>query len=370
MLAFALNHARPATRETWVPGASSIRCDNPHMASPTVFVSSTFYDLRYIRESLKRMIETLGYNAVLSEDGAVFYDPATSASESCFKEVPSVDLFVLIIGGRYGSLARNSDKSVTNGEYQTAIRQHIPVFALVEQGTANDFELYRANASRPDVLASISFPHADSPKIFEFIEEVQTRAQNNAIAPFRNFSDIESYLRQQWAGMMYAFLRRGTEERQMADSLTMLTQVNSRIELLAEQILKNVGSPLDRIVVKTLQRMLTSRAIADLRYVHINPTPADIVRYDSFDECASAYGKRFKESKDSTVISSDGYIAVSRLKENRNEYRGLRSYILELLKESSVSAEDLVAYDFGGDLPKSPGTKSRVPAPGGPLHDV
>ncbi|MEU7752966.1 DUF4062 domain-containing protein [Micromonospora sp. NPDC049171] len=321
-------------------------------------MSSTFYDLRYIRESLKRMIEALGYGAVLSEDGAVFYDPATSASESCFKEVPNVDLFVLIIGGRYGSLARDSDKSVTNGEYQTAIKQHIPVFALVEQGTANDFELYRANASRPEVLAHVSFPHADSPKIFEFIEEVQTRAQNNAIAPFRNFSDIESYLRQQWAGMMHAFLKRGAEERQMADSLEMLAQVNSRIELLAEQILKNVGSPLDRIVVRALQRMLTSRAIADLRYVQVNPTPADMVQHESFDSCAAAYGKQYREARDTTVISSNGYISSTRWDEDRKDYQELRDYILRLLKESSVSPAELMAYDFGGDLPKSFDAKS------------
>ena len=45
------------------------------MAIPRVFVSSTCYDLKYIRENLKYFIRTLGYEPVLSEEGSVYYDP-------------------------------------------------------------------------------------------------------------------------------------------------------------------------------------------------------------------------------------------------------------------------------------------------------
>src|SRR5438552_1550224 len=131
------------------------------MAVPTVFVSSTFYDLRHVREAIKRFIEGYGYIAVLSEDGAVFYDPNTTAAESCLHEVPNAQLFVLVIGGRYGSTPPGWDQSVTNGEYQTAVKQRIPVFALVEEGTLNDYRVYRANADSPDVLEHMTFPHAD-----------------------------------------------------------------------------------------------------------------------------------------------------------------------------------------------------------------
>jgi hypothetical protein len=39
------------------------------MAAPKVFVSSTWYDLRYIRENLKYFISNLRYEPVLSEEG-------------------------------------------------------------------------------------------------------------------------------------------------------------------------------------------------------------------------------------------------------------------------------------------------------------
>jgi hypothetical protein len=46
------------------------------MAIPRVFISSTWYDLKYIRENLRYFVKTLGYEPVLSEEGSVFYDPS------------------------------------------------------------------------------------------------------------------------------------------------------------------------------------------------------------------------------------------------------------------------------------------------------
>jgi hypothetical protein len=43
------------------------------MAKPRIFVSSTFYDLRYVRNDIERFIRDLGYEAVLNERGQVPY---------------------------------------------------------------------------------------------------------------------------------------------------------------------------------------------------------------------------------------------------------------------------------------------------------
>ena len=73
------------------------------MAAPRVFVSSTCYDLRYIRENLRFFIPTLGYEPVLSEQGGVFYDPALHVQDACLAVVPTCQLFIRIVGGRFGS---------------------------------------------------------------------------------------------------------------------------------------------------------------------------------------------------------------------------------------------------------------------------
>jgi hypothetical protein len=102
-----------------------------HMATPRVFVSSTWYDLRYIRENLKFFIRTLGYDPVLSEEGTIFYDPRVHVQDARLTEIPNCQLFILVIGGRYGTSFKDSERSVTNTEYMEAVRHKIPIFALV-----------------------------------------------------------------------------------------------------------------------------------------------------------------------------------------------------------------------------------------------
>jgi hypothetical protein len=71
------------------------------MATPRVFVSSTWYDLRYIRENIKYFIRNLGYDPVLNEEGSIFFDPRTHVHDACVSEIPNCQLFILIIGGRF-----------------------------------------------------------------------------------------------------------------------------------------------------------------------------------------------------------------------------------------------------------------------------
>jgi len=318
------------------------------MAIPTVFISSTFYDLRYVRETIKRFVESLGYSAVLSEDGTVFYDPKENTADACIGEVGNAHLFVLILGGRYGSLIPATNQSVTNGEYQEAVRRGIPIFALVEQDTYNDYRVYRANKNNADVLASIAFPHADSIKIFEFIDDVQSRTSNNSLVPFRTASDVEVYLRAQWAGMMHAFLTTEAQQEEMSDNLAILAQVNNRIELLAEQILRAVGTPTDRVYVKLIQEMMSSSAVDDLRYIGANPTVTDILSTLDPQSCANRLGRNYAIEDDEDgdfVITSEGEIASDRYAELEKEYGSLRARLERILADSGISSAEIAEYE-------------------------
>jgi hypothetical protein len=80
------------------------------LANPRVFISSTYYDLKHIRSSMDIFIESMGYESILSEKGNIAYSPDMPLDESCYKEVSSADIFVLIIGGRYGSEASDGER--------------------------------------------------------------------------------------------------------------------------------------------------------------------------------------------------------------------------------------------------------------------
>lgn len=316
------------------------------MAAPNVFVSSTFYDLRHVRERIGFFIRSLGYNAILSEQGAVYYDPRRDAAEACVTEIPNCQMFVLVIGGRYGSEITDATHSVTNAEYKEARRLGIPIFALVEYGAHSDFLFYRANVNSPGFdAASFTFPNADDPRVFDFIEEVQSAAVNNALVPFRDYDDIESYLRQQWAGMLHSFLVGAHEERRTQDMLDVITAMNRRIELLSTQILATVGTQREKALAQIYSRMLRSKAIEDLRYIGLSPTPTSVLENESFDAFAAADGKEFFIGNGDTVISTTGEIASYRHDECSADYEELRAALQGYMAEGGLTSRDLADLD-------------------------
>ena len=81
------------------------------MAKPRIFVSSTYYDLKHLRSSLDNFIQSLGFESILSEKGDIAYSPDTPLDESCYREASNADIFVLIVGGRYGSATSKEEKT-------------------------------------------------------------------------------------------------------------------------------------------------------------------------------------------------------------------------------------------------------------------
>ena len=111
------------------------------MARPRVFVSSTYYDLKYVRSDLESFIKSLGYDPILSEKGDIAYLPDRPLDQSCYKEAENSDIYVLIIGGRYGSASSPggldvpehfSDRSASlpTMAYATAKSNDIPIYIL------------------------------------------------------------------------------------------------------------------------------------------------------------------------------------------------------------------------------------------------
>src|SRR5256885_8779743 len=126
------------------------------MAKPRVFVSSTYYDLKHIRSSLEVFIESLGYDAILSEKGVIPYTPDIPLDESCYREVQNSDIYVLIIGGRYGSeisLNKKSSskefydqyESITKREYKNALDKDIPTYIFIDRSVYSEYQTFLNN---------------------------------------------------------------------------------------------------------------------------------------------------------------------------------------------------------------------------------
>jgi hypothetical protein len=219
------------------------------VAIPKVFISSTCFDLSEIREQLKRFVRSFGFEPVLSEHGDVFYHPDLHTHEACVHEVSNCQLFILIIGGRFGgTYTLDKSKSITNAEYDAARTANIPVFTYVRGGVLGNHHIYRENRSKKFV-SEINYPAVDkqddAENIFKFIDDVRRAPTNNAFEGFDNFNDIEVHLRKQWAGMFFDFLKTREIKNQIDATnhfLNNLKGSNEKLESLVKSLYLSTSS--------------------------------------------------------------------------------------------------------------------------------
>lgn len=219
------------------------------MASPRVFVSSTCYDLADERDSLIEFCQAFGFDAALSERGDVFYHPDLHTHEACVRETSNCQLFVLVIGGRFGGkYTVDKTKSITNAEYLAAREQGLPIFVFVKQDVLNDHHIWQRNRDKP-FAAEILYPSIEKQEyaldIFNFIDQVRQAPTNNGMFGFRLSKEIFEYLRKQWAGMFFEYLQSRSLSRQLSttnETLATLAAASEKIEEIVKGIYKNVDA--------------------------------------------------------------------------------------------------------------------------------
>ena len=305
-------------------------------------MGSTCYDLKYIRENLKYLIKNMGYEPVLSEEGGVFYDPCTHTHDSCINEVKNSQIFILIIGGRYGGKYRDSDESITNMEYKTAIESKIPIFTLVEQSVYNEHLVYQKNKENSEIIDKIKFPSVDSLKIFEFINEVRRNYFNNAFAPFADFSDVEIYLKKQWAGMLYDFLQKESENKRIEEMFNQLSLINKKTEMISKQILNSVGTPKSKIDVELYELMLASKSIYDFSYWKSPVSPKEVFQFENFYDCIKSKLPDFKIINDNGLVISRKNCSLTerRYERDSKDYEKVRCEMISVLKKHGMTIEE------------------------------
>lgn len=158
---------------------------------PTVFVSSTCYDLSQVREDLKDFFEdNYGFTAMLSEFDSFPIDPCKGTFENCLSNVDNAaDIFILIIGNRYGYVT-DKGKSITNLEYLHAKEKKIPIYVFVNKQIQNTLFLWKAN--KEGDFSSI----VDNPKIFEFVDSIYNE-NNQWIYTYDSVRDIKQTMKNQ-----------------------------------------------------------------------------------------------------------------------------------------------------------------------------
>lgn len=192
---------------------------------PRIFVSSTFYDLKYIREELENYIKAHDFEPILFENGDVGYTPNMPLDESCYRAISISDMAILIIGGNYGSAAsdENEDKfkefvSVTRKEFNTGVEQGIPFYVFIESAVKSEYEVYKLN--REDIESgkfTIAFKACKNINVFRFIRDIESIG-NFPVISFDKVGDIKEFLGKQWADMFKTYIQ-SLREKKAIDTL-------------------------------------------------------------------------------------------------------------------------------------------------------
>lgn len=160
------------------------------MSKTRIFISSTCYDLSQIRKDLKEGIEAMGHEAILSENKDFPINPSLTSVENCIEAVRNdIDVFVLIIGNKYGCKLV-SGKSITNSEFLTAVEMGIPVYTFSLKQMVGILPVWKRNKD-----ADFSYI-VDDNKVFEFLEDVREK-RSKWNFEFESAQDILEILKSQ-----------------------------------------------------------------------------------------------------------------------------------------------------------------------------
>lgn len=324
------------------------------MAKPRVFISSTYYDLKQIRENLASFLNGLGYESVRNERGEIPYGNQKELQDYCYKEINNVDIFVSIIGGRYGSESNRSKWSVSNEELRTALKENKQVYIFIENVVSNEFGTYQLNKDK-----GMKYKYVDDVRIYEFIEEIYNLTSNNNIKTFDYGGEIQNYLREQFAGLFQSFLDSNAKtkdldlSRQLAETAKKLEDTHNQFKELLSTFEKSNNAAFfanHPVVLKTTDLLSLEFGI----WFHSLETLGLIMSQLGWLHVASQDSVTFEWTKatsiecsvDSFIISKELFYENGTLKPIR--YSDLTDDLLRIEKKVNSVTND--TYD-GDNLP-------------------
>ncbi len=173
------------------------------------------YDLSVLRAQIRQFIEGLGWIAVMAENGSFAIDASqTTVTNSLSNVRQNADIFVMIVGARYGSVDPEHDKSVTNLEFLEARGLGVPVYVFVDRDVLALLSVWR-NSPDADYSGVV-----DTPRVLEFIDSFRGSGEVWTFS-FATAEDIVAVLRQQFAYLVQ-------------DSLSLRQMAHGRDRLLEE----------------------------------------------------------------------------------------------------------------------------------------
>ena len=267
------------------------------MARPRVFISSTFYNLKEVRSALEEFVRGMGYDAIVTDN--ITYLPGQPLDESCYLEARSCDIFVLIIGGRYGSEVSETDteeerafydqyKSITRKELESALERDVPIYVAVDRAVQVEYGTWDVNRDNE----SVNYRHVDSVNVFRMIEFIRNETQT-PVHEFEQSAEILEWLREQWSGLFQKMLTQRSEQKRLASlevQVDDLREVSTTFKRYLEIMLESIGKQDASEVIAEEDARLAERRLRSV--LRANDIFRDIEdELDSYDASVELFRK-------------------------------------------------------------------------------
>lgn len=318
------------------------------MARPRIFISSTFYDLRQVRDNIERSIRELGYEPVRHEAGSVPYSREERLETAAYREVELCDVMVAIVGGRFGTESlEEPGYSISHMELRRALERGLQVFVFVDKNVLGEYSTYKLNKDND----TITYSAVDDVRVFEFLDEIYSLPQNNPIESFEISSDITSYLKSQFAGLFQRFL----QEQKRLTEMHILEEMNSVAETL-----KNVVGFLteERRSDAAIKNILMVNHPAFRRLATLTKTPYRVFFYSRSEMDAWLDARAWKMIRtppwehDSVVVWRHKTLGYLRFKTNLfDDNDKLLLFAEDDWNDSWIDIQDPIPPDNDDDLP-------------------
>jgi len=194
-----------------------------------VFVSSTYTDLIQERQAAVEAILTAGHIPAGME---LFTSGDETQLEVINQWIDESDIYLLILGGRYGSIEPKTGKSYTHLEYEYALNQNKPSFACVITEAAIDKRVKEKGL----VVAETE----NANKLKDFRCFIFTKVHK----PWDDFKDIKITVSESLANFarrddLQGWIRPNTEENIPAHIVEEIARLSKENAELRSQIEKN-----------------------------------------------------------------------------------------------------------------------------------
>lgn len=199
------------------------------MASPRIFLSSTYYDLKQVRSDIGKFIQDLGYVSVMNENADIPYTQQHELEYDCYGEILTCDVLVCIIGNSFGSQSNSNELSVTMNELEQALKNRKLVYVFIEKSVFYENKTFRKNVGLKGFVPAA----VDDIKVHQFIKKLIDKiGREKYIQPFDTAQDIINNLRMQFAGLFQSLL---TAKQSVAESMQAY-ELHNEIEALKQVV--------------------------------------------------------------------------------------------------------------------------------------